>query len=139
MSFTIFQNEKRLFQAIKRRSSKNSKKFTFFPKGLIHGFGPKMDNYRAFFFQAIEARKMSFTIFQNEKRPFQAIKRRNSKSRKIDFFSKGVNPLFRSKNGQIQSFFFLGNRGQENVLYDIVERKKAFLGYKNKKFKKSKH
>ena len=34
--------------------------------------------------------------------------------------------------------FFLGNIGQENVFYDILERKNAFLGYKNKKFKKSK-
>ena len=29
---------------------------------------------------------------------------------------------------------FLGNIGQENVFYDILERKNAFLGYKNKKF-----
>ena len=34
--------------------------------------------------------------------------------------------------------FFLGNIDQENVFYDIVERKNAFLAYKNKKFKKSK-
>ena len=26
--------------------------------------------------------------------------------------------------------FFLGNIGQENVFYDIVEKKSAFLGYK---------
>ena len=35
--------------------------------------------------------------------------------------------------------FFLGNIGQENVFYDILERKNAFLGYNNKKFKKSKN
>ena len=29
--------------------------------------------------------------------------------------------------------------GQENVFYGIVERKNAFLSYKNKKFKKWKH
>ena len=34
--------------------------------------------------------------------------------------------------------FFLGNIGQENIFYDILERKNAFLGYKNKKLKKSK-
>ena len=32
--------------------------------------------------------------------------------------------------------FFLGSIGQENVFYDILQRKNAFLGYKNKKFKK---
>ena len=35
--------------------------------------------------------------------------------------------------------FFIGNLGQENVFYDILERENAFLGYKNKKFKKSKN
>ena len=35
--------------------------------------------------------------------------------------------------------FFLGIIGQENVFYDIPERKNAFLGYKKKKFKKSKN
>ena len=35
--------------------------------------------------------------------------------------------------------FFFGYLGQENVFYDILEQKNAFLGYKNKKFKKSKN
>ena len=34
--------------------------------------------------------------------------------------------------------FFLGNIDQENVFYNILERKNAFLGYKNRKLKKSK-
>ena len=33
--------------------------------------------------------------------------------------------------------FFLGDVSEENVFYDILERKNAFLGYKNNKFKKS--
>ena len=37
------------------------------------------------------------------------------------------------------TFFFLANIGQKNVFNDILERKNAFLGYKNKKFKKSKN
>ena len=35
--------------------------------------------------------------------------------------------------------FFLGNIGQENVFYDILERKNDFLDYKDNKFKKSKN
>ena len=35
--------------------------------------------------------------------------------------------------------FFLGNIGQENVFYDILERKNAFLNYKKKKLKKTKN
>ena len=53
-------------------------------------------------------------------------------------FSKGVNPWFWTKNGHFSNFFLLGNIGQENVFYYILERENAFLSYKNKKFKKSK-
>ena len=35
--------------------------------------------------------------------------------------------------------YFLGNIGQENVFYYILEGKDAFLDYKNKKFKQSKN
>ena len=35
--------------------------------------------------------------------------------------------------------FVLGKISQENVFYDILEGKNAFLGYKNKKFKKRKN
>ena len=35
--------------------------------------------------------------------------------------------------------FIEDNIGQENVFDDILEPKNAFLGYKNKKFKKSKN
>ena len=35
--------------------------------------------------------------------------------------------------------FFLHNTVKENVFYDILQRKSNFLGYKNKKFKKSKN
>ena len=39
----------------------------------------------------------------------------------------------------VTTWFFLGNIGKENVFYDILERKNAFLSYKNKRFKKSKN
>ena len=43
-----------------------------------------------------------------------------------------------SKNGDFFNLF-LRNIGQENVFYDILERKIVSLGYKNKKFKNSKN
>ena len=119
MSFTIFKNEKMPFQAIKTRSSK-SPIIDIFVKGLTHGLGPIMAIFPNFFPQAIQTRKMSFTIFQNEKMPFQAIKTRSSKTRKINIFQ----------------LFFLGNIDLENVFYNILERKNAFPGYKKKKFEK---
>ena len=37
------------------------------------------------------------------------------------------------------NFFVLGEIGQENVFYDILERKNAFLCYKSKRLKKLKN
>ena len=45
---------------------------------------------------------------------------------------------FWSTNDTFSKVFLLGNIGQDNVFYDILERKNAYLGYKNQKFKKSK-
>ena len=130
MSFTIFQNKKKPFQAIKTRSS-NSRKTDIFPKGLTHRFGPKMAIFPNSFFQAMQARKMSFTIFQNKKKPLQAIKTRSSKSRTIDIFSKGLTHGFCAKMTIIPPFF-LSNMGKEIVCYDILERKNSFLDYKKR-------
>ena len=131
MYFTIFQNEKTPIQGVKTRRSK-SRKIALFPKGLTHSFGPKMAIFRTPFFQAIQALKKCITTFQNEKTPVQAIKTRSSKSRKIDIFPKGLTHGFGPKMAIFLTSFFLGNIGQENVFYDIVERKDAFLGYKKK-------
>ena len=66
-------------------------------------------------------------------------KNKKFKKSKNWHFSKRVNPWFWSKNGLFLHFLFLGIIGQENVCYDIRERENAFLGYKNKKFKKWKN
>ena len=106
--------------------------------------------FQLFFFQAKQAWQMSFKTFQNEKTPLWAKKTRSSKSRKIAIFPKGLTHGFGTKmaifskiaifpKGLTHGFgtkmaifstcFFLGNIGQENVFYDILERKNASLGY----------
>ena len=68
----------------------------------------------------------------------KAIKTKSSISRKIDVFLKGLTYDFRPKMA-IFPIVLLGKMAQENVFYDILETKNAFLGYKNKNFKKSKN
>ena len=51
----------------------------------------------------------------------------------------GVNPWFWSKTGDFFKLFFLGNIRHENVFYDILAKKNPLVGYKKKKFKKSKN
>ena len=43
------------------------------------------------------------------------------------------------QNSPFFRLFILGNIGHENVFYDILEWKNAFVGYKNENFKKSKN
>ena len=80
-------------------------------------------------FKDILERKNAFLDYQNKK----------FKNWKYWHFFEGVNPWFWSKNGPFSNFFFFDNKSKENVFYDILERKTAFLDYKKKKFKKSKN
>ena len=56
----------------------------------------------------------------------------------MTFFPRGLPVVWAKNCHSLIFFFFLGNIGKENVFYDILERKKAFLGYKNNKFKRRK-
>ena len=132
----------------KNKKFKNSKNSNFFKRVNLWCWS-KNGYFFKFLFQAIQARKMSFTIIQNEKALFYAIKTRSSKSRKIDIFPKRLTRGL----GEKWPFFYLsffGNTGQENVFlvlvqkwplfqllffrqyrpgnvfYDILERKKGF-------------
>ena len=71
-----------------------------------------------------------------QKKAFLGYENNKFKKFKNWHICKGVNPWFRSKNGHFSNFFFLGNTGQENVFYGILEPQNAFLGYENNKFKK---
>ena len=136
MSFMIFQNGKTFFQSIKTRSSKRRKNDVF-PKGLTHGFGRKMAIFHLYFLGNKRERNVFYDILERIN-VFQSIKTRSSKRRKNDIFYEGVNSWFWSKNSHFLHFLFLGVIGQENVFYDILERKNIFLEYKNKKFNKTK-
>ena len=72
------------------------------------------------------------------KNAFLSHKNKKFKTRKTDIFQKGLTLGFGPKRA-IFPRFFLGNIGQENVVYDILEQKNAFPNYKNMKFKKSKN
>ena len=105
--------------------------------GLTHGLGPKVPIFQLFFLGSIGQQNVFYDILE-QKTPFEAVKGRSLKSRKFDIFPRGLTHGFGPKMS-IFPTFFLGNLGQVNVFYDILERRNAFLGYKNKKFKKTKN
>ena len=103
--FYDFLERKHAFLDYKNKKFKNSKNPHFF-KGVIPWIWSKNGHFSDFFFQAIQARKMSFMIFQNIKTPFQPIKTISSKTRKIDIFPKGLTHGFGPKMAIFPTFFF---------------------------------
>ena len=93
--------------------------------------------FQLYFLGTIGQENVFYDILERKK-TFLGYKKKSLNRRKIDIFQKGITHGFRPKMAIFPNFF-LGNIGQENVFYDILERKNAFLGYKNKKFKKSKN
>ena len=104
--------------------------------------------FQTFFLGSFGQENVFYDILE-PRNTFLVYKREKFKTLKNCHFSKGVKPwfrsgahdglLFRSKNGHFFYFLSLGHICQENVFYDILEPKNAFLGYKKEKFKKSKN
>ena len=107
---------------------------TCIPKKLTNAFGAKNG-----YFLGNKGQKSVFYDILERKNAFLGYKNKKFKKSKNCHYSKWVNPWFLYKNGHFSNFFFLGNIGQENIFYDILEQKNALLDYKNKKFKKSKN
>ena len=92
--------------------------------------------FSTFFLDNIGQENVFYDILE-QKNAFPGYKNKKCKKTENLHFSNGVHSWFWSKNGHFSKFLFLGNMGQENVFYDILEGKNAFLGYQNKKFKRS--
>ena len=126
------------FLGYKNKKCKKSKN-GHFSYGVNPWFWSKNGHFSEVFFLGYIGQENLFYDIVERKNAFLGYKNKKCKKSKNWHFSYGVNPWFWSKNGHFSEFFFLGYIGQENVFYDIVERENAFLGYKNKKCKKSKN
>ena len=109
-----------------------------FSKRVTHGFGPKMTVFPPFFLGNIVQENI-FDDILKQKNAFLGYKKKKFRKSKNWYFYKGVNPWFLVQKWPFFQHLFLGNIGQQHVFYDNLERKNAFLGYKNKNFKKSKN
>ena len=110
-----------------------------FSRGVNPWFLSKNGHFSNFVFLGNIGQANVFYDILERKNASLGYKNKNFKKSKNSHFSKGVNPWFWSKNGHFSNFFFLGNIGEENFFYDILEQKNTFLGFQNKKLKKSKN
>ena len=116
---------KNAFLEYKNKNFKISKK-CHFSKVVNPRFWFKNGRFFQFFFGQYRPGQSPLR-YSRTKNAFLGYKNKIFKKSKNWHFFKGVNPWFWFKNGHFSNFF-LGNIGQENVFYDIVERRNAFLG-----------
>ena len=121
----------------KNKKFKKSKNWHF-PKGVNPWFWSKNGHFSNLFFLRNRGQENVFFDIRERKNANVGYKNKKFKKSKNWYFSKAVNAWFWYKNGHFSNLFFLDNISKENIFYDILERKNAILGYKNKKFKKSK-
>ena len=132
--FLGYSRTKKRLSRLQKQEVQKFKKLKFFQNPRFWSKNSHFSNF--FVLGNIDKEKFFYDILEQKKNPSQAIKTRSSKSRKTNIFPNGVTHGF----GQEIAIFptlFLGNIVQENVFYDILERKNASLGYKKMKFKKS--
>ena len=98
-------------------------------------FVQKWPFFQLLFLGNIGQKNLFYDILER-KNDFLGYKKKKLKQSKNWPSCKGLKPWIWSRNGHFSNFFFLGNKGQANVFYDILERRNAFLRYKNKKKKK---
>ena len=125
------------FYAIKTRTWK-SWKVKIFPKGLVHGFAPKLAILPSFFLGNLGQENLFYDILERKKAFLCYNNKVLRKTKKLRFFQGGYS-MDLVQIGHFSIFFFLGNLSQEKVFYNILERKNAFLCYKNKELKKSRN
>ena len=124
MSFTIFYNEKNTFLGYKNKKFKKSQNW-YFSKEVYPWFWAKNGHFSNFYFLGnIGPENVFYDILDQKKNTFVGYKNKKFKKWKNWHFSKGVNRWFWSKNGDFSNFYFLGNIGQDNVFFEILERKK---------------
>ena len=130
--------QKKAFVGYKNKKFKKSKNWHF-SKWVNPRFWSKYGHFLKLFFLGNISLENVFYDTLERKNSFVGYKIKKFKESKNWKFGKGVNPWFWSKNSRFFKLFFLGNIGQENLFYDILQRKNAILGYKNKKFKQTKN
>ena len=132
-----YSSTKAPLQTMTTRNQK-SPKIEIFQNGLTHNFSPKLAIFQIIF-QAIQATNLSSTIIYNETTAFQVIKKRSSKSRKIDIFAKGLTHGFGPKNRNFSTFFLRQYRPRKSLLRYFKTKQRLSRLKKKKKFKKSKN
>ena len=137
MSSTIFQNEKTPFKAKKNKKFERSEN-CYFSKGVNPLFWSNNGHFFNFFFLRQYRPKKCVLRYSRWKKHLSRLKKQEvQKVEKLPFCLKWLTHGFWTKTAICAIFFFVGNTCQENVVYDILEQKKAPFQAKKTKSSKS--
>ena len=123
----------------KNKNFKTTKNWLFFLKGLTHGFWSKNSHLFKIFFRQYRQGKCLLRYSGTKKHLSRLQKQKSSKSRKINVFPNWITHGFGPKMTIFPNFFFRHYRPGKCLLRYSRTKKTTILGYKNKKFKKSKN
>ena len=140
MCFTIFQKEKTSFYAKKTRSLKR-RKIRIFPKRLVRDFGQKLKIVKISIL-SFKRNRPGKCVAQYSRRkkhlsqtiilePFQAIKTRSLKSRKMGVFPKGLVHGFGLKVSVFPSFCFRQKNARKKCFTIFYKEKTSFYALKS--------
>ena len=122
-SLLRYSRKKKRRSRLKKQEAKKKSKNWPFPKGFCPWFWSKNGIFSTFSILANRKEK-SLAIFYKEKMPFQTIKTRSKKNRKISLFPKGLVHGFGQKMGFSPALYLVQNSRQK-VSGNTPERKKA--------------
>ena len=102
-------------------------------------FVQKWPFFHPVFLRNIGQENVFYDILERQNAFLGSKNKKFKKSKNCYFFLIELTHGFGPKKSIFLTFFYPIYIGQENVFYDILQRKNSFLGYENKKFKKSKN
>ena len=120
--------QKNAFLRYKNKKFKKSKNFFFFFKGLTYGFGPKLANFRIFFFLANKGQENFFYYILDRENAFVGCKKKNFKKSKNWQLSKELIHGFGPKMANFLTFFFRQYRPGKFLLWYSRAKKRLSSG-----------
>ena len=133
-----FQIENQHLQTIKTWIEKTVEKLAIFQRGQSI-VSAKIMKFLYFFFLGKIRKKTCLVTFQIENQHLQTIKTWIKKNCKIGIFKKRGQSMVLAKINKFLYLFISGKTGQEKEFCNLLDRKLAFLDYKNNDLKKSKN
>ena len=119
-----YSGTKKRFSSLPKKEVQKVEKLRFFQRGWPMVLVQKWSFFHVFFLGNIDHENLFYNILE-QKNAFLAFKKNTfKKSQNLDF-CKGHS--FGQKRAIFPCLFFLGNIGQENVFYNVLEQKNAFL------------